>query len=70
MDSEHIWTMAMYYVQYLLTPEEYQAVFMLNNKDVVTNSEPAGDIVDFWLGVFELASIFQRNLFKDWKGII
>lgn len=57
------------YVQYLLTPDEYQAVFMLENKNRVTNSELAGDTVEFWLGVFELASIFQHDPFKEWKCI-
>ena len=57
------------YAQYLLTPDEYQTIFMLENKDRVTNSEFAGDIVEFWLGIFELASIFQSTLFKDWKYI-
>ena len=44
------------YAQYLLTPEEYQTIFMLENQDRVTNSKFAGDIVDFWLRIFELAS--------------
>ena len=51
------------------SPEEYQTTFTLEHKDRVTNSELAGDIVEFWLGVFELASIFQHNLFKGWKCV-
>ena len=45
---------------------------MLDHKDKVTKvtySELAGDIVEFWLGIFELASIFQHDLFKEWKCI-
>ena len=57
------------YVQYLLTTEEYQAIFMRDHKDKLTNSELAGDIVEFWLGTFELASVCQRDLFKEWKHI-
>ena len=44
------------YIQYLLTPDE-------------TNSEFAGDIVEFWLGIFELAGIFRNTLFSDWGYI-
>ena len=42
---------------------------MLDNKDKVTNSEFAGDIVEFWLDVFELAGIFRNSLFSDWSCI-
>lgn len=42
---------------------------MPDNKDKVTNSELAGDIVECWLGTFELASVFQHDLFKEWKYI-
>ena len=36
----------------------------------MTNSELAGDIiVEFWLGIFELAGIFRTTLLSDWKYI-
>lgn len=57
------------YIQYLLTPEEYQTIFMLDHKDKVPNSEFAGDLVEFWLGVLELAGIFRDSLFSDWNCI-
>ena len=46
-----------------MTPDEYQTIFMLEKKDRVTNSEFANDIVEFWLGIFELVSIFQSTIF-------
>ena len=41
---------------------------MLDHKDKVTNSELAEDTT-IVLGIFELASVCQHNLFKDWKCI-
>lgn len=35
------------YVQYFMTAEEYRTVFMLNDDHATTNSEMAGDIVEF-----------------------
>ena len=50
------------YIQYLLTPEEYQTIFMLDHKDKVPNSEFAGDLVEFWLGVLEPVSYTHLTL--------
>ena len=57
------------YIQYFFTRKEYQDVFSLNEYRTVTNSELAGDIMEFWTGVLELAGIFKDTLFEDWAQI-
>ena len=57
------------YIQYFFTHKEYQDVFSLNEYRTVTNSELAGDIMEFWTGVLELAGIFKDTLFGDWAQI-
>ena len=57
------------YIQYFFTHKEYQDVFSLNEYRTVTNSELAGDIMEFWTGVLELAGIFKDTLFEDWAQI-
>ena len=57
------------YIQYFFTHKEYQDVFSLNEYRTVTNSELAGDIMEFWAGVIELAGIFKDTLFEDWAQI-